>query len=267
MTTLNAKLADILDRGAEDTEEAELLAAIVDFGVFVPVDDEGAVILVGADGGAVAIAGAVSSECLRERMPEAADAVHCDAVRLLDIARETPFETLTVYSTAGRAEVPLATVAETLRVRGTISQSDQSYTLTWSTHPLAVALRDAIGERLPEFPEIRTVWIAQARWAETGMTGLMLHVVVDEDAPSGVGSQLMETLLAADVTLAEDDPGVGVRVLDPVAEADTIAELDALGLDTVRADPTDGQVTIVSREYGEPEAPTPPRPRRWWRRS
>ncbi|MGW7364102.1 hypothetical protein ACWGI8_11890 [Streptomyces sp. NPDC054841] len=281
MTNENAILADILDRGAAQTEPEALLGAVIDFGVFVPVDGKGSVLFVGADGSGPTIPGHVSEDCCRARMPEAAGSVLCDALRLFDMQRHTGIGTLTVFSSKSWATVPLDLLSRALEQRGMRTRSEQSIRLTWSTHPLAVSLRDALRDRLLEFPGIQTVWIAHARWMDTGLEQLMLHIASGQGAPEDLQHRLMTTLFTEDITLGSDDPSIAVRVLDPATEADTIRELETLGLDTVRADHASGRVEVVSREYEDPQAaaaardamtgqaspPSPSRARRWWRRS
>ncbi|WP_328393882.1 hypothetical protein OHS70_04515 [Streptomyces sp. NBC_00390] len=281
VTDENAILADILDRGAAETEPEALLGAVIDSGVFVPVDGNGSVVFIGADGSGPTIPGHVSEHCVRQRLPQAAGAVLCDVLRLLDMGRQTRIDTLTVFSSSGWATVPLALLSHALERRGMRTQGEQSIRLTWSTHPLAVSLRDALRDRLAEFPGIETVWIAHARWTETGTEQLMLHVASAQGSPADLQHRLMNTLFTENITLGSDDPSIGVRVLDPVTEADTIRELESLGLDTVRADHVSGRIEVVSREYDDPQAaaaardafqgpaspPSPSRPRRWWHRS
>jgi hypothetical protein len=66
---------------------------------------------------------------------------------------------------------------------------------------------------------------------------------------------------------------VGSLALNTTAHADAIADLNRMGLDTVRIDDV-GRVEVISREYDEPPTaqtpqepgPTTERPRRWWQR-
>ena len=83
--TVNVILADILDRDAAGTEAEQLLAALVDHGVFVPVRENGSVLFFRGEDGTPALPGYTSEACCAERLPEAAAAIHCDALRLLDI--------------------------------------------------------------------------------------------------------------------------------------------------------------------------------------
>ncbi|MFE7778052.1 hypothetical protein ACFU5O_29965 [Streptomyces sp. NPDC057445] len=246
----NAALAAVLDRRSPEEEETQLLGAIADAGVYVPVDERGSVVFLGdgGDGGPV-LPGYVSEQCCRERLPQAAAAVHTDVLRLLDIGAKTGVARLAVFSPGGWATVPLPLLTRTLQERGMRTQEDRTVRLTWSTHPAAVALRDAVRDRLRDFPGIQTVWIAHACWSDTGAEHLMLHIALTPGDPADQPSRLMETILSDHVTLTATDPQVAVRVLDPVADRAAAAELDTLGLDTVRADHATGRVVVVSREY------------------
>ncbi|HEV2640960.1 MAG TPA: hypothetical protein VGX23_37945 [Actinocrinis sp.] len=248
MTIQNLALADILDRNAGETEAENLLAALADHGVYVPINAEHSVMFMTIDNTTV-LPGYVSEECLAQHVPEAAAAVHCDGLRLLDISRQTNVDTLAAFSPAGWAKIPLPLLARTLAHRGQRTQTAQTLKLSWSTHPLAVALRDAARDRLADFPGVRTVWIAQAQWLETGNENLMLHMELAEGAAPEAAKHLIQALMSDHITPNPEDPAVALRVLDPAQEAATIRELNAMGLDTVRTDPTTGRVEVLSHEY------------------
>lgn len=272
MTTVNTALAGILDGfdtfDSTDSGNDPLLAAVLDAGVFVPEDESGSVIYVD-EAGEPALPGYVSEECLAEQLPQAARAVHYDAMRLIDTLRRTGVEKVFVSSTGGWATLPADLLLRTLRQHGTRTRGDQSVVLRWSTHPLALALREGLRQRLLDFPGIGTVWIADARWDHSGVEQLLVHIAVGPDAAPDAARRLMETLLAEHVTVGADDPVVAAISLDPVTEADRVRGLDAAGLDTVRADHALRRIEVVSREFdAAPPAPAgEPRPRRWWRRS
>lgn len=249
--TGNAVLADILDRHAAVQEGERLLAALVDGGVFVPVGESGSVLFLKGEDGAPVLPGYVSEACCAEQLADARGAVHCDALRLLDIVERTGARELTVHSPGGWARVPVPLLQRTLRERGRQAAGER-LKLSWSAHPVAVALRDAVARRVREFPAVRAVWVSQARWLDTGAEHLMLHVAVDEPLPSPSAQRLMEALLGEDVRLGAEDPKVGMLPLNTTTHAASIAELDSLGLDTVRRDPGSDRVEVVSREYDEP---------------
>ncbi len=276
--TVNVALADILDRQAAGADPDQLLAALVDAGVFVPVQESGSVLFAQGEDGAPVLPGFVSEACCAEHLPQAAGAVHCDALRLVDIVEQTGVAVLLLHSDQNWARVPAPLLLHTLRERGRRAAGER-LRLSWSTHPVAVALRDALLRRIREFPAIRTVWVSQARWLDTGAEHLMLHVAVDESLPSPSAQRMVEVLLAEEVVLGAEDPKVGVLALDTGTRAAAIAELESLGLDTVRFDAALGRVEAISREYDVPGAAEAaqtalaerenrqPRPKRWWRRS
>ena len=235
---MNSALAAALDSQADDSE---LLAALADHGVFVPVQASGSVLFAqDADGGS-AIPGFVSEACCADQVPQAAGAVHCDVLRLLDIAKQTGVEMLSLHSSGGWARVPVPLLRRMMRERGR-DAAGEWLRLRPSTHVLAIALRQALMRRIAEFPAIRTVWVSNARWRDTGMEHLMLHIAVDEPIPSPSAKRLMDVLLAEEVAIGDDE--LGVLALNTKTHADHLAELETMGLDPVRA----------------------PRPKRWWRR-
>ncbi|MEA5360044.1 hypothetical protein VA596_10895 [Amycolatopsis sp., V23-08] len=239
---MNATLAAVLDR--EERDGQQILAALVDHGVFVPVDANGSVVFLKGEDGDPVLPGYVSEACRAELLPSADGAVRCDALRLLDIARDTGVEVLALFSTGGWARVPAALLRQTLQERGQQAAGDQ-LKLGWSRHPAAVVLRDGAVQRIREFPAVRTVWVSHARRLATGAEHLMVHIAVDEDLPSASADRLMKALLAD----ARQDVPVGMLALNTKTHAETIAELGTMGLDTVLADHTTGRVEVLSREY------------------
>jgi hypothetical protein len=231
--TVNGALADILDRQAAEAEPEQLLGALVDGGVFVPTDDEGSVVFFQGEHGEPMLPGYVSEDCCAELLPQAAASVHCDSMRLMDILKQTGVAVMALYARNGWARVPAQLMAQTMSQRGRDAAGER-LKLTRTTHPVAVALREALQRRVPEFPAVRAVWVSQARWLETGNEHLMLHVAVDEPLPSASANGLMELLMSEDVPLTEEDPKIGMLALNTVEHADAIAEVEAIGLDAVR---------------------------------
>ncbi|MCU7826675.1 hypothetical protein [Kitasatospora sp. DSM 101779] len=280
---INSVLADILDRGAASTEWEVLLAAVVDHGVYVPVAESGKVAFQQSEDDIPFLPGYVSAACLAEQVAEPVAPFHCDALRLWDIAERTGVPALVLHSDRGRAALPMGLVIQVLHERGWRGGEGKDMRLTWSTHPVAVALRDALRRRIREFPTVRSVWVSHARWVDTGFEQLMLHVAVDERLPSDTPRRLLDTLLAEEVTVAGGDPKLAVLPLDTTVHAETIAELDRMALDTVRHDPATGRIEVLSREFDDPRAAEAARqaaaaeraaapgegqerPRRWWQR-
>ncbi|MEU0536227.1 hypothetical protein [Amycolatopsis tolypomycina] len=239
--TANTALAGLLDSSSDDHDA--MLAALADHGVYVPVAANGSVVFLQNEDGSPALPGYVSEECRADLLPAADGTVRCDVLQLLDIATQTEVEVLVLFSAGGWARVPVALLRRTLRQRGRDAGGERMK-LTWSRHPAAVALRDAAVERIREFPAVRTVWVSQARWLDSGIEHLMVHMAVDEELPSPSADRLMAAMLPAG-----DRPQAGLLALNTSTHAATIAELDRMGLDTVRADHATGRVDVVSREY------------------
>lgn len=252
----NAVLADVLDRGAASAEPDRVLAALADHGLFVPVQSNGSVFFLQGEGGDPVLPGYVSEACCAERLPEAVGAVHCGALQLLDIAEKTGVSVIVPYSASGWARVPVPLLYQVLKHRGLRAEGER-LKLTWSTLPVAVALRDGLARRVREFPAVRTVWVSQARWLETGEEHLMLHIAVDEELPSPSAQRLMDALLSEEVVLSAGDPRVGMLALNTTAHAASMAELEAMALDTVRFDAATGRVDVVSREFDGPNPRCP----------
>ncbi|MEU0794255.1 hypothetical protein ABZ342_29710 [Amycolatopsis sp. NPDC005961] len=240
--TVNTALAAVLDR--PEREGHEVLAALADHGAYVPVTADGNVVFIKAEDGSPALPGYVSEEFCAQHLPSAGGAVHCDVLRLLDIAEQTGVADIVVFSPGGWARVPAPLLKRTLAERG-VRGEGQPMKLSWSQHPAAVAMRDAAVQRIREFPAVRTVWVSQARWLDTGVEHLMVHMAVDEELPSESAGQLMEAMLGG----GADRPQVGMLALNTTTHAATITELAGMGLDTVRADPATGRVDVLSREY------------------
>lgn len=242
--TANTALAAVLDK--PEREGDEILAALADHGAYVPVAANGSVVFLRGEDGTPALPGYVSEECRAELLPSADGAVHCDVLRMLDIAAQTEVEVLALFSTGGWARVPVPLLRQTLQERGRDAGGERMK-LIWSREPAAVALRDAAVRRIREFPAVHAVWVSQARWADTGMEHLMVHMAVDEELPSASAGRLMDALVAEAA-----GPQVGLLALNTATHAESIAELESLGLDTVRADHATGRVEVLSREFDPP---------------
>jgi hypothetical protein len=129
--------------------------------------------------------------------------------------------------------VPAELLFDTMSRRGRKAEGER-LKLTRTTHPVAVALLEALNRRVPEFPAIKTVWVSHARWLDTGHESLMLHIAVDEPLPSTSAHAMMKRLMDEDVPLTKEDPRVAMIALHTDDHADAITELDVMGLDTVR---------------------------------
>lgn len=247
MPTPEEILAAIVDGGRGAEEADALLGALVDGGVYVPVDNQGSVMFVGVDDSGPVLPGYPDEALCGRWLPTAAGAVKCDALRLLDIAQHTGVATLAVFGDELWVKVPMGLIARTLRDRGIRTRGEQTVQLRRSTHPVAMALRSAVAARILSHPTIRTVWIGHARFVETGHEQIMLHIAVDRPEPDAAKA-LLDAVIGTEVTLGPDDPTVARRVLLP-HESDTLEAIDRMGLDTVRADHAASRVTVVSREF------------------
>ncbi|WP_031068788.1 hypothetical protein [Streptomyces sp. NRRL WC-3742] len=254
----NVRLAELLDR-REVVEPApeEVLAALFEGGVFVPVAEAGSVIFLPDPDQPPTLLAFTDAALGARLLPQAAGFAHCDAARLRDILAKTGVSRLGVRSGNGQAIFP----EQTLREWATHG-SGAEMRLDWSTDPVAIALRDALSRRIGEFPAVRSAWVAQVRWQESGEQHLLLHIAVDEELPSASADRLMQVLLGEEVELGPTHPKVGMLALNTTTHADTIADLDRRGLDTVHHDADTGQIKVISREYDTP--PADPRPKRRW---
>lgn len=289
---LDAALADLFrSEGASEAAMDRVLGALIDQGAFVPVQDDGSVYLLLRDEDDVqALPACVSDACRAEHLPDAPRTVRCDAMRLMDLARETGAEQLRLFASDGASvSFPFRSLFRAMAERGQTG-AGQRLKLTWSTHPLAMSLRGAAFRRLREFPAIHCVWVSHVRWLDTANEHLMVHMAVDEDLPSPSSQRFMETLLNEEVPIGGDDPMISALALNRSTHAAEIADLDRMGLDTVRIDHSTGRIEVISREYDDPQAAEaahralaeqrvaqaqqaeeqqqePRAPRRWWRRS
>ncbi|GJF33830.1 hypothetical protein KNE206_65300 [Kitasatospora sp. NE20-6] len=267
----NVRLADLLDRRTDGHEPAPeaVLAALFGGGVFVPVTGTGSVMFLPDDEQPPTLLGFTDAALGTQLLPTAAGMVHCDAARLRDILEKTGVAVLGVRSGNGQAIFP----EQVLRDWATHGPGAEMK-LERSIDPVAVALRDALVRRVREFPAVRSVWVAQVRWQASGEEHLMLHVAVDEDLPSASADRLMQILLSEEVKLGQRGPKIGMLALNTTSHADTIAQLDRQGLDTVRHDMESGRIQVISREFDDPSVtpangtvPPPRAKRRWFGRS
>ncbi|HEY3873536.1 MAG TPA: hypothetical protein VGM10_34585 [Actinocrinis sp.] len=244
----NVVLAEILNRDEAVHQGDRLLAAIVDFGVFVPVGEADKVVFVKGSDGSPLLPGYTSAEVCAQAIPQS-QPVLCDGARIQDIARQTGVEKLMVATADHWAAVPTAMIMQVLHNRGMQTAREQSVRLTRSAHPLAIALRDAMRRRILEFPGVEAIWIADAHWQETGLTNLMLHVALTAGTDPAQPTRMLGAIFEHDVKVPGDAPQVSIRTLDPKADAQFIARLMRMGLDLVNANHKTGKVGIVSVDY------------------
>ncbi|GLW70888.1 hypothetical protein Kpho02_31870 [Kitasatospora phosalacinea] len=248
-TAPNDALAALLDRWGrgDEPEPVEVLTALFAGGAFVPVTAAGKVMFLPDDEQPPTLLAFTGAEVGADLLPSAAAMVHCDAARLRDILQRTGVGVLGIRSADGQGVFSARTLEEWAAYG-----PGAAMRLSRSTDPLAVALRDALARRIREFPAVRSAWVSLVRWEATGEEHLMLHVAVDEDLPSASADLLMRTLLGEEVERGPQHPKIGMLPLHTTRHADTVAELDRLGLDTVRHDPATGRVQVLSRAYDTP---------------
>ncbi|GAA4609379.1 hypothetical protein BJY16_007296 [Actinoplanes octamycinicus] len=248
MSGANDALAAILERGRSNDEAEAMLVALVDGGVYVPINERHSVMFISVDDTGPVLPAYTSEACREQWLPDAAGSAFCDGPRLIDIAEKTGVQKLALFAPTQWVKFPLALISVVLRERMRGDMGGKDVMLTWSTHPVAVALRNSFADRILRHPQVRCVWIAHARWAETGVQQLLVLIAVDEDAQP-LADALMRTVIAEDLSLTSDDPDLAMMALGP-AQAGFAAELDRKGLDTVRADHAANRVHIISQEFG-----------------
>ncbi|MFD4637435.1 hypothetical protein ACFWN2_08995 [Lentzea sp. NPDC058436] len=235
---VNSALAELLAHRS-DYDHLLIAGAIADHGVFVPVAANGSVMFIEGPW----LPCFVSEESCAERMPEAAGALFCDALGLLDICELTGVVTVVMHSPEGLTGLPVSLLLRTLRDRGWDTAGERLLPRP-STHALAEALREAVGRRIAEFPAVKIVWVSQGRLADTGDVHVMVHIAVEERSPSSSAGALLDAL-AGDVVRGDGDPRVVALSLNTTADAESVTWLEGRGLDPVRA---------------------PARAKRWWSR-
>ncbi|WP_407986591.1 hypothetical protein [Kitasatospora sp. CMC57] len=288
--TLDAALAELIARSDSDAAMAGVVRSLLAEGAFVPVHPDGSLYYLTHTDGTTALQICATAAAV-QHVDEASDTFYADALRLLEVVREIGARRLIATASDGwRVVVPASLLVRAVSEQG-IPGTGQMLKLTWSTHPLAVALRNSVFRRLREFPEVHCVWVSQARWLDTGLEQLMLHMAVSDELPSAAAQRLMNVLLSEEITLGEGDPSFTMLALHRETHADAIADLDRMALDTVRIDHSTGRIELISREYDDPAAaeaarralaeqeqgdqrqtgpeqgPGADRPRRWWKRS
>lgn len=253
MNVDNTALAEIIDRQEANPDWDQLLAVLIDHGVFVPLDANHSLIFVpdDNDGDKPVLVAFTSEQTCREKFAGSLP-MHCNGIRLEQIRGKSGVAQIAVLSPAEHwVRFPMTLISRTLQERGLRTVSVQTVHLARADDPEAIRLRDTLARRIREFPGIETVWIAHSTWAETDSEILLLHIALTD----GVDPQVTKELLGA--VLGEATGGkyrlpIATRVLRPADDAEIIAELNTKGLDTVRADHATGRVEVVSVDYDDP---------------
>ncbi|MFJ8042630.1 hypothetical protein ACIRBX_19285 [Kitasatospora sp. NPDC096147] len=247
---LDAALADFVARGGPEEQVPRVVGAVIDQGLYVPVREDGDPVLVQQAGdGVPALPGFGSGPDCAVHLPTAAGTVYCDALRLAELIREYGAARLVLFGPDGSTVLlPVETLFEAMAGRG-VRGAGQRLRLSRSTHPLARALRSAAARRVRDFPEIHGVWISRARWLDTGAEHLLVHLAVDADPPGSTGHPFLQALLSEPaVTAADDGPMVSALAFDRTTHAGQLADLDRMGLDTIRVDRATGRVEVLPPE-------------------
>jgi hypothetical protein len=199
MANGNPKLAEVL---AQRGEPEEILRALVDGGVLIVSNPDGSVLVGQLEDESMVLA-AFSSPDKYGNKPDEETFQQADAALLLEVARSGDVDALVVDPEGDDAAlIPFSDIQGYLIAQGMSVDEDVEVAFRPSEHELVPALRDGIASRLPDFPAIERVWISDVRMP-SGVEGIMLHVMVTEDADPQVANELlqatMEHLPASDV--------------------------------------------------------------------
>ncbi|MFF4344394.1 hypothetical protein ACFY00_31280 [Kitasatospora sp. NPDC001540] len=251
----NPHLAQLLDQPADgDADAMDVFIALFDGGMYVPIAAPGQVITGRNPAGERILLGFADAGLGRD-VPAAVGTSYCDAAELMTMLAGTGAVELVLRSRQGEARLPRLTLE-----RWADSFPGDRLRLDPATGPDARALHGALTRRVPGFPAVRAAWLSLASWPDSPEPQLLLHVAVDEDPPGPVANHLLRALLREEALRHLSYPEVAVIPLHPVAHAHTVAELDGLGLATVRNEARTGPF-----EAAAPDAPQPRR--RWFGRS
>ncbi|WP_344443739.1 hypothetical protein [Kitasatospora nipponensis] len=227
----NPHLAQLLDQSVEGGSVAmDVFIALFDGGMYVPIAAPGQVITGRNPAGECILLGFADAGLGRD-VPAAVGTSYCDAAGLMAMLAGTGAVELVLRSRHGQARLP-----RLMLERWADSFPDGRLRLDPATGPDARALHEALTRRVSGFPAVCAAWLSLARWPDSPESQLLLHVVVEEDPPGPVANHLLRALLQEEALRHLSYPEVAVVPLHPVAHAHTIAELEGLGLATVRND-------------------------------
>lgn len=219
MANGNPKLAEVL---AQRGEPEDLLGALVDGGVLIVTNPDGSVLVGQLEDETVALAAFTSPAAYSEKS-ESEEFQHADAALLLEIARSGDVQALVIDPESDDAAlVPLGDVQGYLVAHGVDVDEDVEVAFRASEHELVPHLKEGIAERLPKYPAVERVWISDVRMS-SGVEGLMLHVVVADDADPQVANELLQSTME---TLPSSDVPVFAHVTDDESE-EFLAEMEA----------------------------------------
>ncbi len=219
MANGNPKLAEVL---AQRGEPEELLRALVDGGVLIVTNPDGSVLVGQLEDETVALAAFTSPAAYSEKA-ENEEFQHADAALLLEIARSGEVQALVIDPESDDAAlVPLSDVQGYVVAQGVDIDENVEVAFRASEHELVPHLKEGIAERLPRYPTVERVWISDVRMP-SGIEGLMLHVVIADDADPQVANELLQSTMEA---LPATDVPVFAHVADDESE-EFLAEVEA----------------------------------------
>lgn len=211
MTNGNPKLADLLTRRGEPEE---ILHALVHGGILLVSDAEGSVLVGHLEGEGDVLAGFTDAGAFSSKT-EDQQFRHVDAALLLEITRNGEIDGLVINPESEDAMlIPLSDVRAFLVTQGMTVDADTEVAFRPSEHELVEPLKAGIAEALPRCPGVERVWISDVRM-QSGVEGLMLHVVIAEDADPVVANELLQSAMQG---LPESDVPVFSHIADEEAE-------------------------------------------------
>jgi hypothetical protein len=211
MANGNPKLAEVLARRGDPEE---ILGALVEGGILLVSDNEGSVLVGQLEDEGDVIAGFTHPEEYSGRTART-QFRHADAALLLEITRQGEVDALVVNPENENAMiVPVGDVRAFLAARGMTLDADTEVAFRPSEHEFVTPLQAGIAEALPRCPGVERVWISDVRM-QSGLEGLMLHVVIAEDADPSVANELLQSAMRG---LPDSDVPVFSHIADDEAE-------------------------------------------------
>ena len=224
MANGNSKLADVL---AQRGEPEEILRALVDGGVLIVSNPDGSVLVGQLEDESVVLAAFTSEDKYAEK-PGEETFQQADAALLLEIARSGDVDALVVDPEGDDAAlIPFSDMQGYLISQGMSVDEDVEVAFRPSEHELVPSLRDGIASRLADYPAIERVWISDVRMP-SGVEGIMLHVMVEEDADPQLANDLLQATM-------QDIPTSDVPVFAHLGDEETEGYLEEM------------KATVVSR--------------------
>jgi SseB protein N-terminal domain len=223
MSNGNPQLAQTLaDRG----EPEEILRALIDGGVLIVSNPDGSILVGQLEDESMAVAAFTSPEAYSQKS-DTEEFQHADAALLLEIARSGEVEALVVDPESDSAAlIPLTDVQGYLASQGQGINEDTEVAFRPSEDAVLPELKTVLTEQLPAFPDVQRVWISDVKMP-SGVEGLMLHVVLTEEADPQIANQLLQATM--DKLPKTDHP-----VFSHLADEETEGFLTEMKADVVR---------------------------------